>query len=87
MTGRCLDPAPENTSASRPGQAASALAAEFLGVRYTVATHFVDPDDLDVTEFLAAVPTFDTIGTRVGRTLRAGQGLEVDATSYRVLAS
>lgn len=63
----------------------AALAAEFLGVKYAVATHYVDPDDIDVIDFLAAVSRHDSTGERVGLALRPGQILELDPAGHRVL--
>lgn len=63
----------------------AALAAEFLGVRYAVATHYVDAADIDVTDFLAAVPRHDSSGRRVALALEAGQVLEINGEAHRVL--
>lgn len=63
----------------------AALAAELLGVRIAVATHYVDPDDIDVAEFLAAVPRHDTTGRRIGLALRPGEILEVEDGTHRVV--
>lgn len=62
----------------------AALAAEFLGVRYAVGTHYVDPDDVDVRRFLAAVPKVDTSGRRVALAPVAGQTLVIDGDAYRI---
>lgn len=62
----------------------AALAAEFLGLRYAVATHYVERNDDDVERFLAAVPKHDTSGKRVALALRAGEVLEIDGEDYRV---
>ena len=62
----------------------AALAAEFLGVRYAVATHYYDPDSDDVRSFLAEVPKRDTTGRRVALALRPDQTLVIDGDSYRV---
>jgi L-ascorbate metabolism protein UlaG (beta-lactamase superfamily) len=63
----------------------AALAAEFLGVKYAIATHYADADDVDVRDFLDLVPKFDTTGQRIALAPRAGQVLEIDAAGYRVL--
>ena len=62
----------------------AALAAEFLGVRYAVATHYVDPDSEDVRRFLELVPQRDTTGSRVPLALRAGQTLVIDGDRHHV---
>ena len=64
--------------------AEAAMAAEMLGVRYAVATHYEDPDHDDVKAFLDEVPRHDSTGTRVALALRAGQSLDVDDHSYQV---
>lgn len=62
----------------------AAYAAELLGVRYAVATHYEDPNDAAVQEFLAQVPKFDSTGSRVPLALAAGQRLEIDGDRYEV---
>jgi L-ascorbate metabolism protein UlaG (beta-lactamase superfamily) len=62
----------------------AALAAELLGVRYAVASHYVDADDVDVRRFLAEVPRQDSTGSRVALALRSGEVLVVDADGHRV---
>lgn len=62
----------------------AALAAEMLGVRYAVATHYDDTDHPDVREFLSAVPQYDSTGQRVPLALRPGQALVIDGDGYRV---
>jgi L-ascorbate metabolism protein UlaG (beta-lactamase superfamily) len=66
--------------------AEAALAAEMLGVRYAVATHYEDADHPDVAAFLAAVPARDTTGTRVPLALRPGETLVLDGDGHRVEA-
>lgn len=62
----------------------AALAAEMLGVRYAVATHYEDAAHPDVQAFLAAVPQEDTTGARVALALQAGESLVLDAAGHRV---
>ena len=62
----------------------AALAAEFLGVRYAIGTHYVDVDDIDVTDFLEAVPKHDSTGSRVALALRAGETLVLDGDRHVV---
>jgi len=62
----------------------AALAAELLGVRYAVATHYVDPDSEDVRRFLELVPQRDTTGSRIPLALRAGQTLVIDGDHHHV---
>jgi hypothetical protein len=63
----------------------AALAAELLGVRYAVATHYEDAAHPDVKAFLSAVPAHDSTGGRVALALRAGQTLVVDGDAYEVV--
>ena len=62
----------------------AALAAEFLGVRYAIGTHYVDPEDEDVRRFLEAVPAADTTGSRIPLALVAGQTLVIDGDHHRI---
>jgi L-ascorbate metabolism protein UlaG (beta-lactamase superfamily) len=62
----------------------AALAAEMLGVRYAVATHYEDADHPDVREFLKTVPERDSSGCRVPLALRPGQTLVLDGDDYEV---
>jgi L-ascorbate metabolism protein UlaG (beta-lactamase superfamily) len=62
----------------------AALAAEFLGVRYALATHYVDPDDEDVRSFLERVPVHDTTGGRVALALRPDETLVIDGEQHHV---
>ena len=62
----------------------AALAAELLGVRIALATHYADHDDEDVKQFLARVPEVDTTGERVALALRAGQTLVIDGSTHHV---
>jgi L-ascorbate metabolism protein UlaG (beta-lactamase superfamily) len=62
----------------------AAIAAEMLGVRYAVATHYEDADHEDVKAFLAEVPRHDSSGGRVALALRPGQTLAIDEDSYQV---
>jgi L-ascorbate metabolism protein UlaG (beta-lactamase superfamily) len=66
--------------------AEAAMAAEMLGVRYAVATHYEDPDHDDVKAFLAEVPLHDSTGARLAFALRAGQVLVVGPDSCAVTA-
>jgi L-ascorbate metabolism protein UlaG (beta-lactamase superfamily) len=62
----------------------AALAAEMLGVKYAVATHYESPDHEDVQAFLAEVPRTDSNGGRIPLALRSGQTLVIDGDSYQV---
>lgn len=62
----------------------AAYAAELLGVRYAVATHYETPNDPLVQEFLAEVPRHDTSGSRIPLALWAGQQLVIDGDDYEV---
>lgn len=63
----------------------AARAADLLGVRYAVATHYEDPRHPDVEEFLRQVPKFDSTGTRVPLALSAGQALVIDGDNHEVI--
>lgn len=63
----------------------AAYAAELLGVKYAVATHYETVDDLAVQEFLRAVPRHDSTGARVPLALVAGQQLVIDGQSHNVV--
>lgn len=60
----------------------AALAAEYLGVEVTIASHYYDPDQPDVRAFLDAVPRHDTTSSRqalapsVGDTLVLSSGVD-----------
>jgi len=62
----------------------AAYAAELLGVRYAVATHYERADDPAVQEFLRAVPRHDATGGRIPLALDAGQRLVIDGDKYEV---
>jgi L-ascorbate metabolism protein UlaG (beta-lactamase superfamily) len=62
----------------------AALAAEFLGVRYAVATHYEDADHPDIKAFLDAVRQEDSTGDRLGLALRPGQSLVIDGDTHRL---
>lgn len=67
----------------------AALAAEFLGVKYALASHYLDHEQQeiearDVAEFLAAVRELDTSGQREAIALRIGEALVVDGASAHV---
>lgn len=62
----------------------AAMAAEMLGVRYAVATHYDDPETPDVQEFFDLVPGHDSTGRRVPMALRPGQTLVLDGADYTV---
>lgn len=64
----------------------AALAAELLGVRYAVATHYDDHRHPDVLEFLRQVPQHDTTGARVPLALQVGHSLVIADDSYQVIA-
>lgn len=64
----------------------AAIAAEMLGVRYAVATHYEDADHPDVKAFLSEVPRQDTSGQRLALALRPGETLVIDGESHQVMA-
>ncbi|CAN5679352.1 metal-dependent hydrolase [soil metagenome] len=65
----------------------AALAAELLGVRYAVASHYYDPDDDHVRRFLAEVPRRDSTGQRIGLALRPGETLVIDGDEHTIEAA
>lgn len=64
----------------------AAVAAELLGVRYAVATHYEDASHADVKAFLDEVPRHDSSGERVAFALEPGQTLAIDGDSYEVVS-
>ena len=65
----------------------AALAAEFLGVKYAIASHYLDLEDEqgieyhDIHEFISAVHEFDKSGQREALALRVGETFIVEGTS------
>lgn len=55
----------------------AALAAEFLGVRYAIATHYMHPG-AETTEFLKRVPARDTSGRRIALAPAIGETIEIE---------
>jgi L-ascorbate metabolism protein UlaG (beta-lactamase superfamily) len=62
----------------------AAIAAELLGVRIAVASHYVDPADEDVQAFLGLVQQEDTTGQRIALAPRAGETIALDGEAFRV---
>lgn len=62
----------------------AAYAAELLGVKYAIATHYEISDDPAVREFLREVPVHDSTGARVPLALNAGQQLIIDGEQHTV---
>lgn len=83
---------PWSLVAAGPGEVATgemtpreaAMAAEMLGVRYAVATHYEDAGHPDVRRFLAAVPEEDGSGSRVALALEPGQTLVLEGSAHRL---
>jgi L-ascorbate metabolism protein UlaG (beta-lactamase superfamily) len=65
----------------------AAVAAELLGVRYAVATHYEDPDAAEVAEFLAAVEAGSSQTGRIGLALRPEETLVLDGPSHQIEAA
>lgn len=63
----------------------AALAAEYLGVTYAIATHYEDPDHADIKAFLDAVPEHDSTGKRVPLALAPGETLVIDGAAHEVI--
>jgi L-ascorbate metabolism protein UlaG (beta-lactamase superfamily) len=55
----------------------AALAAEWLGVRYAVATHYMHPG-AEAREFLKRVPARDTTGQRIALAPAIGEVIQVE---------
>jgi L-ascorbate metabolism protein UlaG (beta-lactamase superfamily) len=55
----------------------AARAAEWLGVRHAVATHYLEPGP-EAAEFVRRVPVHDTTGRRVTHTPRAGDVIVIE---------
>lgn len=62
----------------------AAVAAELIGARYAVATHYEDPDSPEVSEFLAAVEAGASQTGRVGLALRPEETLVIDGAQHRI---
>jgi L-ascorbate metabolism protein UlaG (beta-lactamase superfamily) len=62
----------------------AAMAAELLGLRFAVATHYDDRNHPDVSEFLRRVAVRDTAGGRVALALEVGESLVIDGSAYEV---
>lgn len=62
----------------------AAVAAELLGARYAVATHYEDVDHPHVTQFLDAVTSGSSQSGRVPLALRAEQTLVLDGSDFRI---
>jgi L-ascorbate metabolism protein UlaG (beta-lactamase superfamily) len=65
----------------------AAVAADLLGVRYAVATHYEDPDHPDVRAFLDEVPRHDSTGERIALALRPGESLALDGDAHKVVGA
>jgi L-ascorbate metabolism protein UlaG (beta-lactamase superfamily) len=57
----------------------AALAAEWLGVRYAIATHYMHPG-AEAQEFLRRVPARDTTGQRIALAPAIGDYVDVEPT-------
>jgi L-ascorbate metabolism protein UlaG (beta-lactamase superfamily) len=55
----------------------AALAADWLGVRYAVATHYMHPGP-EAAEFLRRVPVRDTTGRRIALAPAIGEVIEIE---------
>ena len=64
----------------------AAIAAELLGVKYAIGSHFDDTERAraDVARFLAAVVQRDTTGQRVPVALKPNQVLVIDGDRHHV---
>jgi len=55
----------------------AALAAEFLGVRYAIATHYMHPG-AEAQEFLRRVPARDSTGQRIALAPAIGETIDIE---------
>ena len=55
----------------------AARAAEWLGVRYAIATHYIEPGE-EANEFRRRVAHHDTTGRRIALAPRAGEWIEIE---------
>jgi hypothetical protein len=62
----------------------AAIAAELLGVRYAVASHYYETGDDHVQRFLASVRERDTSGQRVPVALEPNEVLVIDGEVHRI---
>lgn len=66
----------------------AALAAEFLGVKYALASHYLKLEDeqesRDVQAFLSAVHELDSTGQREAIALHVGETFVVDGATHRI---
>jgi L-ascorbate metabolism protein UlaG (beta-lactamase superfamily) len=79
-----FSPGPGRLLTGEMSAAEAAIAAELLGVRIAVASHYVDPEDEDVQTFLDLVRGEDTTGQRSALAIRAGEILVIDGEAFRV---
>lgn len=65
----------------------AAIAADLLGVRYAVATHYEDREHADVSRFLEAMSAGWDPAVRVPLALGVGDTLVIDGSTHRVEAA
>jgi len=82
-----LVPGPGTILSGEMNSYEAALAAEWLGVDCALASHYLDPGNPQVVEFVDHVLALDTTGDRVPLAPRVGETVVVDAEDYRVEAS
>ena len=58
----------------------AAMAAEWLGLRHAIASHYMNPGP-ETVEFARRVPVHDTTGTRVVHTPKAGEIIAIEPES------
>lgn len=82
-----LVPGPGTILSGEMNSYEAALAAEWLGVECAVASHYLDPQNPQVVEFVKHVHALDTTGTRVAVAPKVGETIAIDPPDYHVEAS
>lgn len=82
-----LVPGPGTILSGEMNSYEAALAAEWLGVDCALASHYLDPDNPQVLEFVEHVYALDTTGERVALAPRVGDTIVVEPPIYSVEAA
>jgi len=81
-----LVPGPGTILSGEMNSYEAALASEWLGLECAVASHYLYPDNPQVTDFVRHVEELDTSGRRVAIAPRAGDTIVVDPPRYTLEA-
>ena len=79
-----LVPGPGTILSGEMNSYEAALAAEWLGVECAVASHYLSPENPQVSDFLDHVEALDTTGSRVAVVPKVGDTIVVDPPNYTV---